>query len=298
MTRQKLAAYWLPTVGIGPVDDRLYVNVPLTDVLNYRRADGTPQIDILNLWGCTFNTAENFAQGHYLQFDPLLASAFSDGAVRQLQEAGIKVVLTIVGSGEGGFGWGSIPSDQLAGFVAYLNETILAATGLGLDGIDVDDEYPMGGSAIVPAVQAIGAALPEGKILSKALWSDTGFIDQIAASLTYGATMSYGNSVEDFKAEFATYVGKGFTPQKLMVGVNAGPVAQSGTSFTSVATAAEVAAWQPTGGPKMGMMVWTFSQDIQQFTGFPQNQPELMFPDQEDHEWQRVMSAVFDACAG
>jgi len=298
MTRQSIAVYWLPTVGIGPVDDRLYVNVPLTDVLDYRRGDGSLQVDIVNLWGCTFNDVENFAQQDYLVFDPLLQSALSDGAVRELQAAGVKVVLTIVGSGDNGnFGWGSIPADQQAGFVAYLNEEILSSSGLGLDGIDVDDEYPSGGSAIVPVVQAMRAAFPEDKILSKALFSDSWFISQIAGSLSYGAIMTYGDSAGNLEREFNDYLGEGFTPDRLMIGVNAGPVTQPGTSFTSVETAEALTAWQPEGGPKMGMMVWSFSQDIQQFTADPQNQPALMFPNPQDHQWQRAISAVMDGCS-
>ncbi|HET9638138.1 MAG TPA: glycosyl hydrolase family 18 protein [Allosphingosinicella sp.] len=297
MTRQSIAAYWLPTIGIGPQGSMDYVHVPLTDVLNYRRADGTLQVDIVNLWGCTFNP--DFGPGQYLDFDPLLQSALSDGEVGQLQAAGIKVVLTIVGSGDnGGFGWGSIPADQQAAFVAYLNEAILSSAGLGLDGIDIDDEYPSGGSAIVPVVQAMRAAFPEDKILSKALFSDSWYISQIAASLSYGAIMTYGDSAEGLEGEFNSYVTEGFAPEKVMIGVNAGPVAQGGTSFTSVATAETLAVWQPEGGQKMGMMVWSFSQDIQQFTAFPQNQPGLMFPNPEDHEWQRAISAAMDGCAG
>jgi Glycosyl hydrolases family 18 len=296
MARQIIAAYWLPTVGIGPPGDRLDVRVPLTDVLKYRRPDGTPQVDIVNLWGCTFNTAENFARGDYLVFDPLLLSAFSRGEVRSLQAAGIKVVLTIVGSGgHGGFGWGMIRLDQQAGFVAHLRDMYLDASRYALDGIDVDDEYPPGGRLIVPVVKAMRTAFPADKILSKALYEDTDYIAEIVSSLSYGSTMAYGDSVADLKAKFATYVEKGFPPQKLMIGVNAGPVAQTGEGFTSVATAVEVAKWQPKDGPKMGMMVWSFSQDIQQFTAFPQNQPGLMFPNRNDHEWQRAISAVMDA---
>lgn len=295
MTRQNIAVYWLPTVGIGPRGSMQYVHVPLTDVLNYRRADGSLQVDIVNLWGCTFNP--DFGPGQYLAFDPLLESALSGGEVRQLQEAGVKVVLTIVGSGgEEGFGWGSIPSDQQADFVSYLTGTILSADGLGLDGIDIDDEYPSGDQAIVPVVQALAAALPPGKVLSKALFADSWYISQIASCLSYGAIMTYGDSASGLEAQFGDYVTEGFSPGKLMIGVNAGPVAQGG-SFTSVGTAEALAGWQPDGGTKMGMMVWSFSQDIQQFTANPQNQPDLMFPNAEDHEWQRAMSAVMDGGA-
>jgi hypothetical protein len=42
------------------------------------------------------------------------------------------------------------------------------------------------------------------------------------------------------------------------------------------------------------MMVWTFSQDIQQFTADPQNQPGLMFPNAGDHSWQQAIVAAMD----
>lgn len=295
MTGQKLAVYWLPTVGIGPPESMQHVNVPLTDVLNYRRSDGSLQIDIVNLWGCAFDP--DFAPGRYLTFDPLLQSALSDGAVHQLRDAGVKVVLTIVGSGgDDGFGWGSIPSDQQDAFVSYLNEAILSPQGFGLDGIDIDDEYPGGGPAIVPVVRKLAAALPSGKILSKALFADLWYVAQIAPCLSYGAIMTYGDSAAGLESQFADYVSAGFASGQVMIGVNAGPVAQGG-GFTSVATATELASWQPDGGEKMGMMVWSFSQDIQQFTADPQNQPGLMFPNPEDHEWQRAISAAMDGGA-
>ena len=37
------------------------------------------------------------------------------------------------------------------------------------------------------------------------------------------------------------------------------------------------------------MMLFTFSQDIQQFTFAPQNDPGHMFPNTDDHEWQMVI---------
>jgi hypothetical protein len=37
------------------------------------------------------------------------------------------------------------------------------------------------------------------------------------------------------------------------------------------------------------MMLFTFSQDIQQWTHQPQNSPGYMFPNPDDHQWQRAM---------
>ncbi|SDN11992.1 hypothetical protein [Kriegella aquimaris] len=53
-----VSAYWLPEVGIGPaappppaLTGNQTVVVPLTDILNYTRADGSPQINVIDLMG-------------------------------------------------------------------------------------------------------------------------------------------------------------------------------------------------------------------------------------------------------
>lgn len=144
--RPMLAAYWLPSVGIGAAEgpppvlpgDQTVV-VPLLDLLNYRRSDGSPQIDVINLFGCTFNTPDKFPE-QYLVFDDNLKRVLTDGTVARLQQAGIKVVLTIVGFDYTSVGWSSIPTALIEPFVGYLNQEMLGADGFNLDGIDIDDE--------------------------------------------------------------------------------------------------------------------------------------------------------------
>lgn len=293
-----LAAYWLPSVGIGPASppppvlpDKQTVVVPLTDVLNYRRSDGTPQIDVINLNGCTFNSAGNFSS-QYLLFDPNLTAVLTNGDVQQLQAAGIKVVLTIVGSGSDSVGWSSIPQTEIQPFVNYLDSEILGV--LGLDGIDIDDEFAIVGTTLVETVQAMSTTFPSGKIISKALWADTEVISALAGFLTFGGIMTYGDSALLLEEIFNQYVSLGMRPDQMTIGVSAGPVAQGG-GFTSIATAQALTAWQPAGGPKLGMMVWSFSQDIQQFTADPQNQVTLAFPNAGDHAWQEAIIAVMEA---
>jgi hypothetical protein len=289
-----LAVYWLPSVGIGPSDPpppvlpgKQTVIVLLTDILNYTRPDGTPQVSVVNLTGASF-TASSIFEPPYLTFDQGLLEVLTNGSVQALQQAGIGVVLTIMGGG-GPFGWSSIPADQIQNFVNYLNKDILA--GYGLNGIDIDDEYAQSGSTLVQTVQAMANTFAPGTIISKALWEDLDVIPQIKDYLTYGGIMYYGNSVTNLEYWYAEYVAAGMQNSQLMIGVNPGPIEQGG-SFTSIDTTQELTEWQPANGEKLGMMVWTFSQDIQQFTAFPQNQVSLAFPNSGDHEWQ---AAIIDA---
>jgi hypothetical protein len=302
-----LISYWLPSVGIGPgtpppavLDGDQRVQIPLTDVLNYKRSDGSYQINVVNLVGGNFtyrNSDEAFSPP-YLTFDEGLQQVLSDGSVKKLQAAGIKVVLTVMGFGNGHYGWSSLPTESIESFVSYLNESILdEELGYGLDGIDIDDEYARSGDNLTAVVQSMHCTFPPNKIISKALWNDCDVIAEIKDCLSYGCLMRYGNRVEVLQADYEIYLEKGMRHEQLLMGVNAGPVEQT-TYFTSLEATRELAAWRPSKGrDKRGMMMWTFSQDIQQFTAFPQNQVALKFPCAEDHLWQRTIVEVFEAAA-
>jgi len=105
--------------------------------------------------------------------------------------------------------------------------------------------------------------------------------------------MDYGDYAPGLESIFNQYVGLGMRPDQLTIGVSAGPVAQ-GHGFTSIATAQALTAWQPDQGTKLGMMVWSFSQDIQQFTANPQNQVSLAWPNAGDHAWQQAIIAAME----
>jgi hypothetical protein len=335
LTEKLMIVYWMSKVGIGSssgppavLEGEQTVRVPLTDVLKYRRADGSYQINVVNLVGGNFKkrTCEEGFLPPYLHFDDALIQVFNDGSVQKLQQAGIKVVLTIMGD-HGYYGWSSIPEDKIQDFVDYLNVSILNPTsGFGLDGIDIDDEYyACRADSLVPTVKAMYETFPEGTIISKALWNDFEIIPAIKDYLTYGCTMAYGNKLACFQEQFAMYMKYGgLKASQLLIGVHPGPVSQPNTNFTSLETTRALALWEPPQIPeekeqqqqlqgndnnmvdaddqifsivhrKRGMMLWTFSQDIPQFTADPQNQSELQFPCQEkDHSWQRTIIDVFD----
>jgi hypothetical protein len=291
-------AYWLPEVGIGPetpapgvMPGKQIVQVPLSELLNYKNPDGSPQINVINLFGTTFTNPSDFSTGNYLNFDSNLLKELNSGIVPQLQAAGINVVLTIVGTGGTSVGWSTIPENEIQGFVNYLDQKFLNG-GFNLNGIDIDDEYAARASydTLTETVKAMYKTFNQDKIISKALFDDIPKVKEIKEYLTFGATMAYGNYFNSFVQNYQQYRDLGFTNEQLLIGVNAGPVAQGG-SFTSIEVVKEVTQWQPNDGQKRGMMVWSFSQDIQQFTANPQNQIVLKYPNRNDHEWQKTIVA-------
>jgi hypothetical protein len=292
-----VVVYWLPSVGIGaatpppPVlPGPQTVEVPLTDILNFKWPDGTPQVNVVNLWGACFTSSSTF-EPPFLTFDPILQEVLSNGTYKALQQAGIKVVLSITGAGS--FGWSSIPADQVQNFANYLNTVMLDPDmGYGLDGIDIDDEYSITGNTLTQTVATMRNTFAPEKLISKALaGGDTTPDSEIAQYLNYGAIMTYGDSPLNLENWFTAYVSAGFLNGQLLIGVNAGPTEQGAGNFTSVGTTQQVALWQPAGGTKLGMMLWSFSQDIQQFTAYPQNQAALQFPNTNDHAWLNAIVA-------
>jgi len=298
-----LAAYWLTSVGIGPVDPppegvlpgKQTVKVPVSEVLRYKRSDGSPQVNILLLTGANFTKSSTF-EAPYLDIEEELLSALSDSStIKALQAAGTKVVLSIMG-GHGEYGWQSIPEEKIADFVNYLKLQFLE--GYGLDGIDIDDEYYSGNKStdiLVETVKQMRNSFPPSAILSKALFRDFDILPKISSDLNYGGIMYYGNDAGYLQSCYRKYRECGLKNSQLLIGVNAGPaVEQPAGNFTSLEVTEALAQWEPEGGQKAGMMLWSFSQDIQQFTTDPQNQIALQYPNIEDHLWQRKIIEVME----
>ncbi len=306
-----LASYWLPDVGIGSQSHMDHVHVPLTDILNYTLPNGQPQTNIVFLANASFtsNSAPYIDIPDEIIQQMTLQPGQSQTNVQQLQAAGIKVLLTLIG--KSGHGWDSI-SDP-ADFAQSIQTNVIEK--YGLDGIDIDHEF----SGVSPDPQnfmnvigTLRSKLPTGSLITKALWQDSDYFTVPVAKgypnegaylgqlLDLGSSMAYG---DDYQGQISfiegytniTVNGKnvGMSRDKLAIGVQAGP--SDGGWMTSIGETYKLAQWcvDSTSPPIRGMMLFTFSQDIQQFTYSPQNSPSKMFPNPDDHQWQRTIIAGF-----
>lgn len=291
-----IATYWIPDVGIGPKTAMQHVHVPLLDVLKF-------PVNIVFLGFATFTSQSE----PYLDIPDAIVKEMTN--VQALQAAGIKVLLSVQGSKN--FGWDNI-SDP-ACFAEWVQEHVIQK--YGIDGIDIDDEWCDVKNQYQDFMNAIGhlRASLTGSLLTKALWMDSEYFKTPVAKglpnagrylgqlLDFGGEMSYTGNVALMAQRIRAYhdvvvdgkhVGMGWN--QLLIGVQAGPKGVS--NFTNIDVVYDVTKWsvapvseRKTIPPILGVMLYTFSQDIQQFTYKDQN--TKMFPNPDDHQWHRTIVA-------
>ena len=105
--------------------------------------------------------------------------------------------------------------------------------------------------------------------------------------------MDYGDGLQGQIDYIGPYLAAGMTWDKLCVGAQAGPY-QLGW-MTDIGVTAQLAAWAVTpqdgqpNPPVLGMMLYTFTSDIQQWDQWPQNSPQYKYPNPGDHAWQQAI---------
>lgn len=185
--------------------------------------------------------------------------SYTQQGIQTLQQAGIKVTASIIGTPNPQVGWNDIPDP--AAFAA--NAKALLVDTLGCDGIDIDnedDDQP--GSGFFEVVQALRQALgPKGS--GKALLSyvtylpyrDLPWLKQIGDAFDWVSTMAYGGDAPDQESlweQYADVLGGG----NVLVGVDC-----QDSQRTDPDTVAQVAQWENAkgAGATGGMMLWNFS---------------------------------------
>jgi len=308
-----LASYWIPQVGIGsPTKD---VDVPLTDVLNYVLPSGKPQTNVVFLASAPFisNKAPYISIPDAIVQQMTLQPHQSQTNVQQLQAAGIKVLLTLVGSD--GYGWDGISDAH--DFATWVQTNIIKK--YGIDGIDIDNEFSNlspNPNSFMKTIGTLRDVLADS-LITKALWQDRDYFTTpvpqgspnagayLGQLLSFASSMAYGYDYEGQISFIQWYhdvtaggVNVGMDWNQLAIGVQAGAPEQGW--MTPIDEVYQLAQWcvEPTSPSKtippiLGMMLYTFSQDIQQWTYWPQNSPSKMFPNADDHQWQRTIIAGF-----
>lgn len=200
---------------------------------SYTRADGSPSVAVACIFAANLNAtvpdgntvlAPNVpvpSGGAILNGNPTIMEILGSGVIATLQAKGIKVLLTVLGNHDAA-GWSNFDTEaQAANFAAQL---VAAVQTWGLDGIDIDDEYSSPActntQSLAMVTTLIRRAMP-GKILSKALFSDSSYFqtswngNTLGANLTNGWQMSYGAAP---RFVLPAYVGYGMSASTLAMG--------------------------------------------------------------------------------
>jgi GH18 family chitinase len=196
-----------------------------------------------------------------IYFNPQVDAILNNTSeVLQLQNKGIKVLLTLLGNHQNA-GW-SCMTDQQA-INRFANDVVKLANQYHLDGIDIDDEYSTCASNSTSMLR-IAKAIKENsafknKLLTKALYLDHAFFTasvdghKLAEYLDFGWEMSYG--LLNFDARLFRYLNYGMQKENIYLG----------TEINNNYKTANAAASYVTQKNFGGMMTYNLKEDSQHY---------------------------------
>jgi chitinase len=179
--------------------------------------------------------------------------------VKALQARGVKVVMSINGkpnwAGHAG-GW-----DNLDPAVFAANVKAIVVDQWGLDGVDLDHEAGAvtPGDNFVQVVKALRRALGPDALLTLPVYlgpKRDAYLSQVREDISFVSTMGYWSGFDSQITRFDKYAAL-VGPEKVAIGVaDAATPARDNTAFSIVA---KLAAWDPDGAHKAGMMLWNLN---------------------------------------
>ena len=185
--------------------------------------------------------------------------------VKQLQARGVKVLLSINGrpnwDGHAG-GWDNLDPEVFAA-----NVKAIVVDQWGLDGVDLDNEARsvIPGENFVQVIKALRRALGPDALLTLPVFAGArrdAYLSQVREQISFVSTMAYWLRYEHQLIMFNLYAAL-VGPDKVAIGVADAANPGENTKFEAVA---RLAAWDPEGAHKAGMMLWNLNQPASQET--------------------------------
>ena len=191
----------------------------LTNVGRYTLNDGSNAFDIANIFAA--NTKWN-GTDTTLYINPAITTILGDldNNVRPLQTKGIKVVLSILGGGEGA-GVANFASEAKA--AVFAAEVADVVNKYGLDGVDIDDEYaeygcdgcadttPQNQQSIGWFISALRSALPAPKLITfYFIGPAASYLSKSPASVGAQLNYAYNPYYDSYRAPTVPGLGKQF----------------------------------------------------------------------------------------
>ncbi len=252
-TQETIMAYWqgFTPSGTGPQD-------PPT-------LEQTPQfVDIVALaFGVIF--PENSITTDFLTSKNSKASILA--GARVLQSRGQKVVMSINGNPH--YSWTKLQPEPFADAV----ESIVIDEW-GLDGVDLDNEYSADdptdpGPAFAAVTNAIRKKIGPDKLITYPAYMpgrDKSYLLAAKDDLDFISTMAYWNGFDDQIAMYETYAGI-MGDEKVAIGVK--PGYDGNNQSTPIKDVPRLCKYEPKDSRKRGMMLYSLTLDVPQYTNLP-----------------------------